>query len=63
MLQRPERFVILGFGSIFNSIAEHLAGGPQVLLTATIVVLAVLSNVTAVQRVVYVSRQLRDRRG
>jgi len=63
MLQRPERFVILGFGSIFSSIAEHLAGGPQSLLTATIVVLAVLSNVTAVQRVVYVSRQLRDRRG
>jgi len=63
MLQRPERFVILGFGSIFSSIAEHLAGGPQSVLTATIVVLAVLSNVTAVQRVVYVSRQLRDRRG
>jgi phosphatidylinositol phosphate synthase len=58
MLQRPERYVLLGFGSIFSSILDHLVGGPQVLLTATVVVLAVLSNVTAVQRVVYVSRQL-----
>jgi CDP-diacylglycerol--glycerol-3-phosphate 3-phosphatidyltransferase len=63
MLQRPERFVILGFGSIFNSIAEQVVGGPQVLLTATIVVLAVLSNVTAVQRVVHVSRELGARGG
>ncbi|MBX3028083.1 CDP-alcohol phosphatidyltransferase family protein [bacterium] len=58
MLQRPERFVLLGFGSIFSSLAGHLLGGPHLLLTATIVVLAVLSNVTAVQRVVHVSRQL-----
>ena len=61
MLQRPERFVLLGFGSIFSSIAVHLLGGPQILLTATIVVLAVLSNVTAVQRVIHVSRQLESR--
>jgi phosphatidylglycerophosphate synthase len=58
MLQRPERFVLLGFGSIFSSIAVHLVGGPHVLLTATVVVLALLANVTAVQRVVHVSRQL-----
>jgi CDP-diacylglycerol--glycerol-3-phosphate 3-phosphatidyltransferase len=57
-LQRPERFVLLGFGSIFSSIADHLVGGDQVLLTATVTVLAVLSNITAVQRMVYVSRAL-----
>ena len=28
-LQRPERFVLLGFGSIFSSIAVHLLGGSQ----------------------------------
>jgi CDP-diacylglycerol--glycerol-3-phosphate 3-phosphatidyltransferase len=58
MLQRPERYVLLGFGSIFSSLAAHLFGGPQVLLSATVVVLAVLANVTAAQRMVYVSRQL-----
>ena len=63
MLQRPERFVILGFGSIFSSLAVHLIGGPHVVLTATIVVLALLSNVTAVQRVVHVSRELGARGG
>jgi phosphatidylglycerophosphate synthase len=61
LLQRPERFVLLGFGSIFGALAQHMVGGPQLLLTATIVVLAVLSNVTALQRVVYVSRQLEGR--
>jgi CDP-diacylglycerol--glycerol-3-phosphate 3-phosphatidyltransferase len=58
MLQRPERYVLLGFGSIFSSVAVHLLGDPQILLTATVVVLAVLSNVTAAQRIVHVSRQL-----
>ena len=57
-LQRPERFVILGFGSIFSSLAVHLVGGPHTLLSLTVLVLAVLSNVTAVQRIVYVSRAL-----
>lgn len=58
MLQRPERFVILGFGSIFSSIAAQLLGIDHALLLATIAVLAVLANVTAVQRIVYVSRAL-----
>lgn len=62
-LQRPERFVLLGFGSIFGSIAQQVVGGPQILLTATVVLLAVLSNVTAVQRVVHVSRELEGRSG
>jgi CDP-diacylglycerol--glycerol-3-phosphate 3-phosphatidyltransferase len=58
LLQRPERFVLLGFGSIFSSIAVHACGGNHELLAATLVVLAVLSNVTAVQRIVHVSRSL-----
>ena len=61
MLQRPERFVLLGFGSIFGSVAQHIVGGPQVLLSATIIVLAVLANVTALQRIIYVSRELEGR--
>lgn len=57
-LQRPERFVLLGFGSIFDSLIVHLVGGSHVLLTCTIVLLAVLSNVTAAQRIVHCSRAL-----
>lgn len=57
-LQRPERFVVLGFGSIFSSLAKHLVGGDHALLAATITLLAVLSNVTAAQRIAYVSRAL-----
>lgn len=57
-LQRPERFVLLGFGSIFSSIAAHALGGGQVLLLATVVTLAALANLTALQRIVYVSRAL-----
>jgi CDP-diacylglycerol--glycerol-3-phosphate 3-phosphatidyltransferase len=57
-LQRPERFVLLGFGSVFSSIAEHLLGGDHALLTVTVTLLAVLSNITAVQRIAHVSRAL-----
>lgn len=58
MLQRPERFVLLGFGSIFSSLAVQLVGGAHELLVATVVVLAVLSNATAAQRIRYASRAL-----
>jgi len=57
-LQRPERYVLLGFGSIFGSIAGHVFGGDHVLLTLTVAVLAVLGNMTALQRTAYVSRAL-----
>jgi len=59
-LQRPERFVLLGFGSIFSSIAVHVLGGDHGLLVVTVTLLAVLSNATAVQRIVYVSRALSE---
>lgn len=57
-LQRPERFVILGFGSIFSTVAAHVLGGGQVLLVVTVTLLALFSNVTAGQRIVYASRML-----
>ena len=58
LLQRPERIVVLGFGSIFSSVAVHTFGGQHQLLVLTITVLAVLSNITAVQRIIHTSRQL-----
>lgn len=63
LLQRPERYVILGFGTIFGSLVEHI-GGPSLslphywLIILTVLVLAALSNLTAVQRVLYVMQAL-----
>lgn len=59
MLQRPERFVILGFGSIFSSLLVHLSGAEShALLSLVVLLIAVLSNITAVQRIVYISAAL-----
>ncbi len=58
-LQRPERYVILGFGTIFGVLFEHivrpwLPGQHHVLIVLTLLFLAALVNVTALQRVIYV---------
>jgi CDP-diacylglycerol--glycerol-3-phosphate 3-phosphatidyltransferase len=63
LLQRPERYVILGFGTIFGSLLEHLTapwvGGPRhSLLIFTIVLLAALVNFTAIQRAIHIWRAL-----
>ncbi len=58
MLQRPERFVILGFGSIFSSVLTHTVGGDQVLLQVVVLFLAVFTNLTALQRFFHVRRGL-----
>jgi CDP-diacylglycerol--glycerol-3-phosphate 3-phosphatidyltransferase len=63
LLQRPERYVLLGVGSMVSSLIEHLAGcppgwPPNVLLVMVVVLLAVLSNLTALQRAAHVARQL-----
>jgi len=64
LLQRPERYVILGFGSIFGALIEHMTPwlqAPQYwLVILTIAVLAILSNASALQRVVHVLRVLGD---
>jgi CDP-diacylglycerol--glycerol-3-phosphate 3-phosphatidyltransferase len=58
LLQRPERFVIMGFGSIFSSVLTHAVGGEHVLLELVILFLAVFTNLTALQRFLYVRRAL-----
>jgi CDP-diacylglycerol--glycerol-3-phosphate 3-phosphatidyltransferase len=60
LLQRPERFVLLGFGSIFSALGVHLWGGSHGLLTFVVVLIAVLSNTTAAQRIIFTSRKLRE---
>jgi phosphatidylglycerophosphate synthase len=67
LLQRPERYVILGFGTIFGALCERLTG-PWVggqhfsLVILVIVALAVLVNLTAIQRAVHVWRRLGEPR-
>jgi CDP-diacylglycerol--glycerol-3-phosphate 3-phosphatidyltransferase len=59
--QRPERYVILGGGSMFGTLAAHLACDPGVgrgALIVSLVVVAALANLTALQRVVFTVRQL-----
>jgi CDP-diacylglycerol--glycerol-3-phosphate 3-phosphatidyltransferase len=60
LLQRPERFVLLGFGSMLSSIVTHVFGGNQEFLTMVVAALALLTNITAVQRIAYASRKLRE---
>lgn len=65
LLQRPERYVLLGLGSIFGSLVQHMTGWrlwgqPYGLLVVTLVLLAVLSNATAIQRARHVMRVLRE---
>jgi CDP-diacylglycerol--glycerol-3-phosphate 3-phosphatidyltransferase len=53
LLQRPERFVILGGASMVSVVAMHLTctlEGRHGLVTAAICVVAVLANLTALQR-------------
>jgi len=54
LMQRSERIVLLIIGSLLGSIPMI---GP-ILLKATLIVLAILSNFTAIHRMVYVRNQL-----
>lgn len=64
--QRPERYVVLGFGGWLSGLVAHLAcpviGRPtHVVLAAAVVVLAVLSTWTALRRAQDAARALADR--
>ncbi len=61
--QRPERTVVLGFGTMFSVLFDKLlgpwTGAPEhALLMGVLVVLAVMTNVSTIQRIVHVNRQL-----
>jgi CDP-diacylglycerol--glycerol-3-phosphate 3-phosphatidyltransferase len=62
-VQRPERYVILGFGAWLSGLVAHLAcalrGTPtHAVLAAAVVLLALLSTWTAVQRARHAVRKL-----
>jgi CDP-diacylglycerol--glycerol-3-phosphate 3-phosphatidyltransferase len=61
LLQRPERYVVLGGGSLVGSLIAHLTCVPAAapfVLVAAVVAVAVLANVTALQRALAVVRRL-----
>ncbi len=61
LAQRPERYVILGVTSLFSVLACHLAccqDGRHGLIATGICILAVLTNLTALQRTVTTLRKL-----
>jgi len=66
MFQRPERTVVLGFGTIFSVLFDrifgYLAGVPEDgLLIGVLCVLAVMTNISAVQRIRHVAHELGER--
>ncbi len=54
LMQRPERFTLLIIGSLLGAIP--VIG--MILIKSTLLVLALLSNFTAIQRIIYVRNQL-----
>ncbi len=61
LLQRPERYVIIGIGSLIGSLAAHLTCAPAAaygVLVVGILAVAVLANVTALQRAAAIVRHL-----
>lgn len=64
MLQRPERTVILGLGSMFSVLVDRVFGPwwgmHDGLLVATLVVLAIFTNLSALQRALHVQRILKE---
>lgn len=61
--QRPERTVVLGFGTMFSVLLDrivgHWTGLPEdALLAAVLLLLAAMTNASAVQRILHVDRQL-----
>ncbi len=60
LMQRPERVTFIATGAIIGALIDYLFGTHQSLLKLAIVGIAVLGNVTVIQRVLHVSKQLKD---
>lgn len=63
LLQRPERYVLLGFGCIFSVLLARLSAPiapipDDLVLRVTLLFLAVVINLTALQRAIHVWRAL-----
>jgi CDP-diacylglycerol--glycerol-3-phosphate 3-phosphatidyltransferase len=51
LMQRPERLTVLFFGAVLNPLSPFIReGSPDIILKTSLIVLAVMTNVTAVRR-------------
>ena len=69
-MQRPERIVYLGVASIFQPIADYLLRNTELaytplLVIGAIILIAVMTNITAIYRMIYIMNELdsHDRQG
>lgn len=65
LMQRPERTVVLGFASMFSVLLDRLLGPwfygqPDGLLIVVLALLALATNASAVERIIFVQRELVD---
>lgn len=58
LMQRPERVILLGFAALIFGETEML-GQQGLVLKSVIILLAILTNLTAIQRIVWVYRETR----
>lgn len=63
-MQRPERIVYLGVGSIFSPILGYFIGSrfeinPEYLLIIAILLIAIMTNFTAIYRMIWIMNKLR----
>jgi CDP-diacylglycerol--glycerol-3-phosphate 3-phosphatidyltransferase len=61
LMQRPERYVLLGAGSVLGVLLAHLTCRPAratAVLAMSVALVAVLANATALQRAVFALRRL-----
>jgi CDP-diacylglycerol--glycerol-3-phosphate 3-phosphatidyltransferase len=57
LMQRPERITLLALGAIINAPVSIIYDGSDIVLRLTLIVLAVLSNVTVIQRILLVKKE------
>ena len=64
-MQRPERFVFLGFGAIFSCIIQAILAPwiPQHhhIFAGAVIFIAIMANITAIQRIRYALKALKQR--
>ncbi len=60
LMQRPERVTFIAVGAVIGALIDFLFGTHLLLLKLAIVGIAVLGNVTVIQRVLHVREQLKN---
>jgi phosphatidylglycerophosphate synthase len=57
LMQRPERILLLATGAIINEPVSIYFNGSDIILRITIIILAIFSNITAIQRILIIRKE------